>query len=107
MRRILAGHSTTSAVVVIVEESHDVRSGIVINTRRLKIQRRRGKSGKREKLSEMEQQLKMAEAAQRRNVQVEKAARETERPLKTIAKRSGDVYIPLGVSVLLSTRKSC
>lgn len=36
------------------------------------------KTGKKENLSEMEQQLKKAEAAQRRKVQIEKAARESE-----------------------------
>lgn len=36
------------------------------------------KIGKKENLSEMEQQLKKAEAAQKRKVQIEKAARESE-----------------------------
>lgn len=36
------------------------------------------KTGKKENLSEMEQQLKKTEAAQRRKVQIEKAARESE-----------------------------
>lgn len=35
-------------------------------------------AGKKEKLSELEQQLKRAEAAQRRKMQSEKAAREAE-----------------------------